>query len=143
MATAKAYGLGVKAILNKEVDWDSDTIKGVLCSSSYTPNQDTHQYASSLTGELAGGGYARVTLSGKASTYTAGTNTLNLTCSDFSFTALTGTFRYLIIVDTQTGSDATSPLLTYVDFLSDQTYSGANADMDVDATNGLLAFTVA
>ena len=43
---------------NKEFDWDSDSWKLTLHTSSYTPNLDTHAYVSDLTNELStAGGY--------------------------------------------------------------------------------------
>lgn len=54
----KLYRNAPALVLNKEVDWDSDALKWTLHTSTYTPNQDTHIYASSLTNELStGGGY--------------------------------------------------------------------------------------
>jgi len=142
MATAKMYGLAIKSFANKEIDWDTDTIKAVLCSATYTPNQDTHQYASSLTGELTDASYSRKTLASKTTVYDGASNTHTLDCADFSWTALTGTFRYLVYVDTQTGSDATSPLIAYVDFGADQVASAQDVNVTVDA-GGVVAFTVA
>jgi len=46
---SKLYGNFLKQALNKEIDWDSDTIKVALLSSSYTPNQDTHDYFDDVT----------------------------------------------------------------------------------------------
>ena len=46
-------------MLNKEIDWDSDTIKATLHTSTYAPNRATHDYVDDLTNELAaGGGYS-------------------------------------------------------------------------------------
>ena len=141
--TAKMYGKAYVSAFNKEIDWDTDTIKAVLCASSYTPDQDTHQYASSLTGELSGGGYARVTLTGKAVTYTGATNTTMLDCADITFPALTTTdFRYLVFVDTQTGSDATSPLVCYVDFGATQTATAQDVNITIDSA-GVATVAVA
>jgi hypothetical protein len=141
--TAKVYGLAIKSIVNKEVDWDSDTIKAALCTSSYTPNQDTHQYASSLTNELSGGSYARVTLGSKTTTYDTGTNTHMLDCADVVFTGLTAAdFRYMVYIDTQTASDATSPLLAYVDFGSAQTATAQDVTVGINAA-GAISFVVA
>lgn len=41
--TAKLYGNGIVKAYNKEIDFDSDTIKVALVASTYTPNQDTHK----------------------------------------------------------------------------------------------------
>lgn len=139
--TAKIYGLAFKSAFNKEIDWDSDTIKAVLCTSSYTPNQDTHQYASSLAGELTDASYARKTLSGKAFLYDASTNKFALDCADFGWIALTSTFRYMILVDTQTGSDATSPLVVLVDFGADQVATAQDVNITVDAA-GVVEVTI-
>lgn len=140
--TAKIYGLAFKSAFNKEIDWDSDTIKAVLCDTGYTPNQDTHQYASSLAGECTDASYARQTLAGKSVSYDSGTNTLKLDAADFGWTALTETFRYMVYVDTQTASDATSPLIAYVDFGTDQVASAQDVNITVDA-DGVVTATVA
>lgn len=140
--TATMYGLAIKSLANKEIDWDTDVIKAVLCSATYVPNQDTHQYASSLAGELVSGGYARVTLTAKTTVYTGATNTHTLSAAAFSFVGLTGTFRYLAYVDTQTAVDATSPLIALVDFGADQTATAQDVNVTVDAA-GIVSFTVA
>lgn len=49
---AKVYGLALQSMLNKEIDFDTDSVKALLCTSGYTPSQDTHRYRSSLTNEL-------------------------------------------------------------------------------------------
>jgi hypothetical protein len=140
--TAKMYGLAHKSAWNKEIDFDSDTIKAVLCDIGYTPNQDTHQYASSLTDECTDASYSRKTLSSKSVSYDAATNTFKLDAADFGWTALTETFRYMVYVDTQTGSDATSPLIAVVDFGSQQTVSAQDVNIALDA-DGLVTVTVA
>lgn len=60
--------------LNKEWDFDSDSLKATLHTSSYTPNLDTHAYVSDLSAELTtAGGYTAggVTLSSASVAYTA------------------------------------------------------------------------
>lgn len=141
ISSTKMYGKAVQSAFNKEIDWDSDPIQAVLCSSTYQPNQDTHQYASSLGGELSGGGYARVALTSKTVTYTAATNVVKLSAADITFPALTGTFRYLVILD-DTGNAATSPLISYADFGADQTASAQDVTFVVDSANGLVSVTV-
>ena len=71
---ATPYRKFLSKVLNKEVDLDSDTLKGTLHTASYTPNLDTHAYVSDLTNELGtAGGYTAggVTVTGLTVTYTA------------------------------------------------------------------------
>jgi hypothetical protein len=42
---------------NVEIDFNSDVIKLMLCTSSYTPDLDAHVYKSSVTNEVSGTGY--------------------------------------------------------------------------------------
>ena len=58
----------------KSVDWDSDSLKLTLHTSSYTPDLDAHVFVSSLTNELStAAGYTSggVTLTSPTVTYTA------------------------------------------------------------------------
>ncbi len=51
------YGNALKAAFNKEIDFDSDTIKVMLLTSSYTPNQDSHDYLDDVvSNEVSGTG---------------------------------------------------------------------------------------
>jgi hypothetical protein len=62
---AKQYRQFLAKVLNKEVDFNSDTLVWTLHTSTYTPNYDTHAYASDLTNELStGGGYTAGTAGG-------------------------------------------------------------------------------
>jgi hypothetical protein len=71
---AQWYRQAPAKIMNKEVDWNSDTISLSLHTSTYTPNLDTHAYVSDLTNELS-----------TASGYTAGG--LTLTSCTITYTA--------------------------------------------------------
>lgn len=60
-------------MLNKEIDFDSDTIKATLHTSTYSPDRAAHDYVDDLTNELAtSGGYTAggVTASSKTITKT-------------------------------------------------------------------------
>ena len=141
--SAKVYGLAMQSMLNKEIDWDTDTIKCVLLTSSHTPDQDTHRYESSLTNELSGGSYARQTLGSKTITYNTSTNVLTLDCADITFAAMTASaIRYAVIVDTQSGSASTNPLLCYIDFGADQAVTAQDFTVII-ASTGLATFTAA
>lgn len=125
MATTKTYGSLIGKAFNKEVDFDTDTIKVALVSSSYTPNQDTHDYWDDVsTYEVSGTGYTSggATLASKAVTYDGGTNVTKFDAADVSWTSSTITARYAVVY-LDTGTAATSPLIAYVDFGSDQSSS--------------------
>lgn len=130
--TSFFYGNAFKSAFNKEIDLDSDTLKVMLCTSAYVPNQDTHQYKSSVTNEVTGTGYTAggATLGSVAVSYTAGTNVFAFDAADTSWTTSTITARYAVIYDSTPGTDATRPLIAYVDF-------GA----DVISTAGTFAIT--
>lgn len=140
--TAKVYGKALQAIVNKEVDFGSDTIKVALCTSSYTPNQDTHDYYDDLTNELTDGSYTAggETLASKTVTYDSGTNTVTLDCADVTFSALTSTgIRYAVFYG-DSGTDSTSPLLCYMDFGANQDVSAQDFILVIGAS-GLLTLT--
>lgn len=71
---AQWYRQALAKFLNKEADWDSDSIVITLHTSTYAFNLDTNAYVSDLTNELStGGGYTAggVTLTSVTKTYTA------------------------------------------------------------------------
>lgn len=83
--TSRAFNLALKSAFNAEIDFDTNTVRAMLTTSTYTPNTDTHQYKSSVTNEITGTGYTAggVTLGTKTVTYTAanswGTSRANTT----------------------------------------------------------------
>lgn len=58
---------------NAAIDWLSDTMKCMLCTSSYAPNLDTHKFKSDVTNEVTGTGYSAggATIGSPTITYTA------------------------------------------------------------------------
>lgn len=143
--TANVYGLFYKSAFNKELDLDTDTIKVMLCTSSYTPNQDTHQYKSSVTNEVTGTGYTAggLTIVSPTVTYNTGTNTVTFdSTTDPQWTGSTITARYAVYYDATPGSDATRPLISYVDFGADVTSTAGNFTITLDAA-GIFTVTVA
>jgi len=144
MATTKTYGNLIKQAFNKEVDFDTDTIKVALVSSSYTPNQDTHDYWDDVsTYEVSGTGYTAggATLTGKSVTYDSGTNVTKFDATDVSWTGSTITARYAVVY-LSTGTASTSPLIAYVDFGSDQSSSSGTFQIVWDSA-GIFTTTAA
>lgn len=135
MATTKTYGSLITKAFNKEVDWDTDTIKVALVTSSYTPAQDTHDYWDDVVAnEVSGTGYTAggATLGSKTVGYTAGTNVTKFDAADVSWTSSTITARYAVIY-VATGNNATSVLIGYVDFGTDQSSSNGTFSVVWDA----------
>lgn len=142
---SKLYGNVVKAAFNKEIDWDTDTIKVALVTSAYTPNQDVHDYWDDVSAnEAAGTGYTAggSTLTGKTITYDAGTNVLKLDGADVTWASSTITARYAVIYDDSPATAATKPLIGYFDFVTDQSSSNGDFTIQWDST-GIARVTVA
>ena len=142
--TALLYGSFPAKLANKEIDWDSDTIKVALATSTYTPAQDTHDYFNDITNEVTGTGYTAggATLASKTVTYTSGTNTQAFDAADTSWASSTITARYAIIYDSTPGTAATNPLIGYVDFGADVSSTAAAITITWDA-GGIFTIAVA
>lgn len=134
--TSKVYGPSLLSLLNGEIDFDTNTIKALLLTSGYTPNQDTHRYRSDLTSEVASGnGYATggVTLTGKTVTYDAATNTVTIDADDPAWPASTITCRYIVFYR-DTGTAATSALISWADFGADQSSTAGTFTYQIPTT---------
>ena len=129
--TAKIYSLMFTAAFNKEIDYDTDAIKVALTTSTYTPDQDTHDYFNDVTNEITGTGYTAggATLASKTVTYTGATNKWVLDAADTAWTTATFTMRTAVVYDSQTGVAATQPLMCY-----------QQSDADISVTAG--TFTI-
>lgn len=128
--TASAYNDGKKKILDGTIDLNSDTITVSLHTSTYSPNIDAHTFFSDLTNELAAsGGYTAggKELAGKLVSADDSNDRGVFDASDRIWPALTPSagFRYGIIYK-DTGVAATSPLIAYIDFGTDQDPAGSD-----------------
>lgn len=142
--TAFLYGSVPTKLANKEIDWDTDTIKVALCTSTYTPAQDTHDYFNDITNEVSGTGYTAggATLTTKTVGYTAGTNVTKFDADDVSWTTSTITARYAVLYVDTGGASSTDPLIGYVDFGTDVSSSAGTFSITWDAA-GIFTVTVA
>jgi hypothetical protein len=142
---SKLYGNFVVKSFNKEIDWDSDTIKVALLTNAYTPNQDLHDnFDDVVANQVTGTGYTSggITLANKTNTYNAATNVIVLDADDVTWASSTITARYAVIYNATPATDATRPLIGYVDFGSDQSSSNGNFTITWDST-GIVRVTVA
>lgn len=142
--TAFWYGLAQQSVMNKEIDWDTDTIKVMLCTSTYSPNQDTHRYKSDVTNEVTGTGYTAggATLASCTYSYNSGTNVLTLDAADTSWASSTITARYAVIYDSTPSTDATRPLIGYVNFGADVSTTAGTFSIVWDSA-GIFTLTAA
>lgn len=127
--TAFWYGKAIQNILggateaeSRKIDWLSDVIKVMLCTSAYTPNQDTHAFKTDVTNEVTGTGYdaGGKELTGKTLAYDAATNKTTLDGDDVSWPNSTITARYAVVYDATPSLDEDKPLVGYVDFGEDK-----------------------
>lgn len=142
---SKLYGQFISQAFNKEIDFDTDTIKVALLTNAYTPDQDAHNYFDDVVAnEVTGTGYTAggLTLANKTNTYNGATNVIVLDADDVTWSSSTITARYAIVYDATPATNATKPLIGYVDFGSDQSSSNGNFTITWDAT-GIVRVTVA
>lgn len=142
---SKMYGSLLGKAFNKEIDFDTDTIKVALLKNTYSPNQDVHAtYADVVGSEVTGTGYTAggAALNGKTVTYDAANNVTVLDADDVTWANSTITARYAVIYDDAGGTSGEKALMGYVDFGVDQASTNGNFTITWDAS-GIFRFTVA
>jgi hypothetical protein len=127
------YDKGREGFLDGSIDFDTDTIKIALVLSTYTVNLATHQFVTDLG--------ANILI--RSSALTSKTVAAGVAdAADVLFALLAGAaFRYIVIYK-DTGSDATSRLIAYLDTATGLPTTPNGADLTVvwDNTAGLLIF---
>lgn len=108
------------------IDFDTDTFKTLLVTSSYTPNKDTHDKRDDVTNEVANGnGY---TTGGATSACTVTKDTANdkvtLSFAAVSWSTATITARGAVIYKSRGGASSADELVAYIDFGGDVSSSG-------------------
>lgn len=103
--------------LANSVDFDTDTIKIALCTATYTPDYDAHDFFDDITNEVTGTGYTA-----GGATLTTPTVTQDNTDDEGVFDADDVTWASSTITAAKavlykdTGVAGTSPLIALVDF---------------------------
>lgn len=117
MATARPYGRLGLSLWNKELG-ASDTFKLMLVSNLYVPDYDAHRYKSDITNEITGTGYtAGGAVIGSTSTYyDAATHRSWLDGNDVTWPTSTITAYGGVVYCSTPATDATRPLVGFVDF---------------------------
>ena len=140
--TAFFYHKTFLSHFNKESDINSDTIKCMLTTSTYTPSKTAHDYKDDVTNEVSGTGYTATgtTLTTPVQAYD-GTSIWNFDADDAVWTSSSITARNAVVYNSTPGTDATRPLLSYVDFGGDNTTSSATFTVQWSAS-GIVKVTV-
>jgi hypothetical protein len=142
--TATLYGLTAQKEIDGSgaINWTSDTIKVALCTSSYVPNQDTHDFFNDVTNEVTGTGYTAggASLASKTSTYDTASDQVRLDAADTSWTTSTITARFAVVYKS-TGTASTSPLIGWVDFGADVSTTAGTFQITWDPT-GVVVYDV-
>jgi hypothetical protein len=138
--SAKIYSKYFLSVNAATINWGSDSIKVMLCTSTYTPVQGTHQFKSDITNEVTGTGYTATGVALGTKTNTTSGLVATFDAADTSWAASTITARYAVVYDATPATDATRPLILYVDFGADVISSGGTFTITWDSL-GLFTLT--
>lgn len=121
------YNAFKKNIMNGSIDLDTDTIKVMLVTSSYTPDQDAHEDRADVTNEVSGTGYSTggAALASLAVTADNTDNDGVFDAADLTWAASSITARGAVIYKS-TGTAANDLLIAYIDFGADKTSASGN-----------------
>jgi hypothetical protein len=120
------YNSAVDDMARGAIDFDTDTFKVMLVTSSYNADKDTHLKRSSVTNEVTGTGY---TAGGVTSACTVTKSTANdrvtLSFDAVNWASSTITARAAVIYKSRGGLASADELVCYVDFGADVSSSSA------------------
>ena len=123
------YDFSRQRFLEAQINWMTDTIKVILVDTgAYTPQTAVHQYLSDIptSARIAG----PVTLTAKSTTGGAAD------AADITFTAVSGASIEAIIIYVDSGTEATSPLIAFIDTATGLPITPNGGDIIVTWDNG-------
>lgn len=114
------FNKGLEAWARGSIDFDTDTFKVMLTTSSYTENKDTHDFRDDVTNEVTGTGY---TAGGNTATVTVNLDTANdrvdITLGGTTWGSSTITARKAVYYKSRGGASSADELVAVNDFGSD------------------------
>lgn len=124
--------------MDGSIDLDTNTIKVMLVTSSYTPDQDAHEFHDDITNEVSSAGYTAggATLQNPAVTADNTDNEGVFDADNVTWSGVTFTTAGAVIYK-DTGTSGTSPLIAYIDFGGNQAPSAQDFIIQW-ATEGIL-----
>lgn len=149
VVSAKWFGRACEgqwgATTDRRVDWSNATVKVSLHTSSFTPDQDAHDFWDDTgatevsSANYTAGGQA---ITSKTVSYDTGTNETRLDGSDASWTTVTFTASYGVVYVDTAGDSTTDPVQVWVDFGQEESVSSGNFGLTWDST-GIAKVTAA
>lgn len=127
--TASLYGKflgnilgGMTAGETRTCDIQSDSIKIMLCTSSYVPDKDAHAFKSDVTNEVTGAGYSAggIALTTKTLAYSSVFDTITFDADDAVWSNAAITARIAVVYDDTPTLAVDKPLIGYIDFGQDR-----------------------
>lgn len=125
---------------NGNIDLDTDTIKVMLVTSSYTPVK-THNRRDDVTNEVTGTGYTAggATLASVTLTQDDTNDLGKFDAADVTWSTSTITARGAVVYKARGGASSADELIKYFDFGSDKVSVGAAFTLQFHA-DGILQF---
>lgn len=123
------YDKARQRFLEAQVNWMTDTLKAILVDTgAYTPQTAIHEYLADIpiSARIAG----PVTLTGKSTAGGAAD------AADTTFTSVSGPSIEAIVIYVDTGTEATSPLLAYIDTATGLPITPNGGDIIITWDNG-------
>lgn len=123
------YDFARQRFLEAQINWMTDTIKVILVDTgAYTPQTTVHQYLADIpiSARIAG----PVTLTSKSTAGGAAD------AADCTFTSVTGASIEAIVIYSDSGTEATSPLIAYIDTATGLPITPNGGDIIVTWDNG-------
>jgi hypothetical protein len=119
------YNSAVDDMARGLIDFDTDTFKALLVTSTYTPNKDTHDKRDDITNEVTGTGYSA---GGTACAATVTKDTANdkvvITLGAVSWASSTITARGCVYYKSRGGASSADEIVAYNDFGGDVSTTG-------------------
>jgi hypothetical protein len=120
------YNNTINHLADGDLNFRVDSFKCLLVTSAYAPNKDSHNFRDDVSGEVIGAGY---TAGGNAVTATVtqdmATDRVDITFGSVSWASAAITARAAVIYKSRGGPASQDELVSYVDFGSDVSSSGA------------------
>lgn len=119
------YNSAVDDMARGLIDFDTDTFKAMLVTSTYSPNKDTHDKRDDVTNEVTGTGY---TAGGTTCAVTVTKDTANdkvtITLGSVSWSSSTITARGCVYYKSRGGASSADEIVAYNDFGGDVSTTG-------------------